>query len=485
MLFEPLRAQALVQEITAQRREHPRERIIGSKDEIGKFAYAAPNRLHQRGVKEKAEAFTRNAFAEFHVIMLIAIHEQRRAGRKIMIAAIDGVARTPARHRLDRERRLGACNIFPRMPVEHEDARRFRIAKRTPHLILRRIAFFHDVENDIHGFPPVTTLVHNIRLQSSAQEARRPMRKRWKRAIPALKPALDDVSRMVCAGIPGAQVTGFAELEGGLANTNIRVDLKGPLSRVLLRLYQLDPSQAAKEAAIARRLEGLVSVPRVLYISEDGGQRFALAEWIEGTRLELVLSDGTARTTLGRAVGAALARIHSVEFEKAGTLDDQLRIKEPMAADNGFLIDFLRASLIDGAGARHMPKALAQAVIDYAEQHRALEWGGPVCLTHFDYNGSNILVRDGGVVAVVDWEFAMAAGPAPDFGNLIRNHPQGDFVEAAAQGYRNAGGLLPSEWRKIARIADLAAWADFLNRPSVTRELVEDALRAMRETIAG
>jgi hypothetical protein len=43
---------------------------------------------------------------------------------------------------------------------------------------------------------------------------------------------------------------------------------------------------------------------------------------------------------------------------------------------------------------------------------------------------------------------------------------------------------LRNEWRKIARLADLASWADFLNRLAVTPQLVEDALRSMRETIA-
>jgi aminoglycoside phosphotransferase (APT) family kinase protein len=242
----------------------------------------------------------------------------------------------------------------------------------------------------------------------------------WKRGIPALEPVLDDIARMVSAGVPGARVRAFAQLEGGLANTNIRVDLADRPGHLLLRLYQRDPAQAAKEAALAQRLEGLVPVPRVLHVGDDGGQRFALMEWIEGTRLELALSDGTARATLGCAAGAALARIHSVHFASAGTLDRQLQIKEPMTADNGFLIEFLRASLIQGDGARHVPRALAEAVIDYAERNRALEWGGPTCLTHFDYNGSNILVSDGAIAAVLDWEFAMAANPAPDFGNLMR-----------------------------------------------------------------
>ncbi len=37
--------------------------------------------------------------------------------------------------------------------------------------------------------------------------------------------------------------------------------------------------------------------------------------------------------------------------------------------------------------------------------------GGPHCLVHSDFNGTNILVRDGRITGVLDWEFAFAGPP--------------------------------------------------------------------------
>jgi hypothetical protein len=78
----------------------------------------------------------------------------------------------------------------------------------------------------------------------------------------------------------------------------------------------------------------------------------------------------------------------------------------------------------------------------------------------------------------------LPASPDPDFGNLMRNHPDPIFQDAVAEGYRDAGGLLPANWRKLARMADLGSWAEFLHRPEVDPILVEDALAALRATIS-
>ncbi len=91
------------------------------------------------------------------------------------------------------------------------------------------------------------------------------------------------------------------------------------------------------------------------------------------------------------------------------------------------------------------------------------------------------------MAAVLDWEFAFSGSPAFDFGNLLRP-PLGEaqgFADATAAGYRQAGRTLPSDWRRIARIADLSAWAEFLDRPDEGAARIDDAREVIRSTIAG
>ena len=80
----------------------------------------------------------------------------------------------------------------------------------------------------------------------------------------------------------------------------------------------------------------------------------------------------------------------------------------------------------------------------------------------------------------------MAATPFLDLGNLMRA-PLGDrpgFAAAVAGGYVERGGRLPADWRRLGRLTDLLAWAEFLSRPRVGRALIEDARTTIAATIA-
>jgi aminoglycoside phosphotransferase (APT) family kinase protein len=89
------------------------------------------------------------------------------------------------------------------------------------------------------------------------------------------------------------------------------------------------------------------------------------------------------------------------------------------------------------------------------------------------------------VAAVLDWEFALSATPAFDIGNLLRppfgEHPT--FVAGFAHGYRVAGGELPDDWQRVARIADLFAWVDLLGQRSEDPALTTDARRIIAATV--
>lgn len=324
------------------------------------------------------------------------------------------------------------------------------------------------------------------------------MRAGWARDRPEIAIGRAEAERLIAPALPGARVAAVTPVGGGLANTNLRVDLAGTAAPVLLRLYQRDPSQAAKEAALHRLVAGRVPVPALLHDAGDNpvtGGPYAVVEWVEGTRLETVAPglSPDAAAGLGQSVGATLAAIHGFTFEEAGFLDATLRVASPIDVGGEGLQEFLRLCLVDGIGGARLGTALTEAVLAFAarEAHALDAWTTPARLVHADFNGSNILVRQDaagawGVAAVLDWEFALSGTPAFDFGNLLRA-PLGDlpgFEAAVAEGYAAAGGSLPADWRRLARIADLTSWADFLARPEAGEALIADARRVIAATIA-
>lgn len=324
------------------------------------------------------------------------------------------------------------------------------------------------------------------------------MRDNWGRERPELNLDAAAVSRLIGVALPRTAVASFHPTFGGLANTNLEVVLSGPPGRVVLRLYQRDPAQAPKEAA----LNGLVrqrGVPTARFLHFDRtnpvtDRPYAVLEWVEDERLDAVLSrcDAESLVELARATGRALTSIHAIAFERTGFFGADLQV--PAAVDFGRagLLAFLQHCVGEGPGASRLGRQLTRKLLAFAEceGHRLDAWLGRPCLVHADFNDSNLLVRrppnrPWKVTAVLDWEFAFSGSPAFDFGNLLRPSLDADevFETAVAEAYAQAGGRLPEGWRRIARIADLYAWADFLSRANPDAALLKDARRMVRATI--
>jgi aminoglycoside phosphotransferase (APT) family kinase protein len=317
------------------------------------------------------------------------------------------------------------------------------------------------------------------------------MRERWPRFRPEISLTHEAVAHLVRLALPGIDVVDYRSVGGGLANTNLKVDLAQAPWAVLLRLYQRDPRQAAKEA----RLESILrahGVPTARFygmIEADvtTGLTCAIMEWVSGKRLDMC-GPGDEEAALGAAVGRVLAMVHHIDVGPAGFLSPDRRPFEAVTLGRDSLLAYLHRCLIDGPGQARLGATQSRALMAYVQRYgdQLDAWGGATGLVHGDCNASNFIVRDGRVVALLDWEFAFSGAPAFDFGNLLRP-PLGDrpgFVDAVGEGYRAACGVLPEAWRWLAKLADLYAWADFLGRPVIAAPLVADACRMVAETIA-
>jgi aminoglycoside phosphotransferase (APT) family kinase protein len=314
-------------------------------------------------------------------------------------------------------------------------------------------------------------------------------RERWTRSTPVLAIDADEATELLRPALGSVEIVGLAPLAGGLSNTNVRVRLAGAPDNAVLRLYQRDPGQMRKEAALARLVAGRVPAPAYLHCGTRNGtgQAYAVVEWVDGRPLQALVRQAREDQLAVAAgdIGRALAAIHSFTFAQAGFLDGELKVTPfPGGASNaGFL-----ETMFAGIAGERLGRKLAAEVIAYAKanEHRTAAWNVPPRLTHFDFGSSNILIReDFSLAGIVDWEFAAAASPAPDFGNLLRP-PLGHrtaFVEALETAYREAGGVLPEDWRALTRLADMGAWAEFLSRPNISETLIADARQILAQTI--
>jgi aminoglycoside phosphotransferase (APT) family kinase protein len=308
--------------------------------------------------------------------------------------------------------------------------------------------------------------------------------------------------------LPGRKVTGARPLAGGFSNDNSLVAASDGGEYVLRRYLRTNSS--AVEAALAARLSGIVPVAEVVAVDPSGevaGEPVLLSAFMPGRMLSHVLAElsGYAAadltrptsvesseqllTELGRAVGRTLAAVGSVSFGSpgffsAGSLQPGPAGIEPISD----LDAFVRRCLAEGNAKGHLSGDDQRKLLRIAERATSdLEpLRGSRQLVHSDFNPKNLLVAqlDGTwqVTAVLDWEYAFSSSPLFDIGNMLREPRPPAFQHAFVDGFREAGGSLPTDWRRLSAALDLYALADFLTRP-VDHPYFQRAVRHIQELI--
>lgn len=265
--------------------------------------------------------------------------------------------------------------------------------------------------------------------------------------------------------------TSLVPLDGGWSGETFLAEAAG--ERTVVRIYARPGGRGAEahevDAALLRLVRGLLPVAEVLEVRRAdpaaGLPALLVTSFLPGTRADLLLPtlDTPGLDTLGRNLGAMLARLSGMPMLRAGTfVDSSLRI-EPFPAEVTDLLEWLDAHesalalAPDELDGLRTVAAAAQADLDTVER---------ACLVHSDVNPKNLLVDPDTleVTGVVDWEYAHAGSPYSDLGNLLRFDREPAFAagvlgEYAARLDVDAHGAL-----ELARAADLFALVELASR---------------------
>ncbi|TAK65402.1 MAG: hypothetical protein EPO22_04890 [Dehalococcoidia bacterium] len=301
---------------------------------------------------------------------------------------------------------------------------------------------------------------------------------------------------MLAPAYPGRSVVAAERLSGGFANTSFKVALSDMDAPVVARVYVRDPSAAYREASILELINGRVPAPEVLYVSPEAREphTYIILRWVDGITLDQLLAEGAAPEIRHavRATGGVLARIQEFQFASSGFFGRTLDVQTPFASEARAIVGILGQWLFTDRGEERLGVALTQRlwrfVTDHEEMLGAVE--DHAMLVHGDFNGLNVIVGATGsrpeVAALIDWEYAHSGTPLVDLGSMLRR-PAGDrapwFEDELMRGYRENGGILPENWRKVSRIVDLVKLCAFVRSPNVSdvavasvRALIEAAL---------
>ena len=234
-------------------------------------------------------------------------------------------------------------------------------------------------------------------------------------------------------------------LPGGRINSNYRVDLSDG-TRVVVRYY--GKGSPAVERAAMDLVKGRLPVPEIL----DAGESWAVMRFLPGEPLAI-------HPAAARAAGRALATVASVALPWPGTFGAGGAITPfPFDGLAGFIREAMgRAGVGAILGSRRVASVERLLV---REAGRMSEIDACSVLSHGDFNPANILVADGQVTGVLDWEFAHSGSPWMDPGNLLRDLPP-QYHEDVARGMVDERFDLAFDWRYRAQVGDLTSRLDF------------------------
>lgn len=241
-------------------------------------------------------------------------------------------------------------------------------------------------------------------------------------------------------------IRSYQLLTDGACNTNFKVCLDGG-SEYVLRLYSLGSPEVERWAM--DRVKDAVPVPEML----DWGSDWALMPFLEGEPL-------WRSPEASEQAGCALAAIAQVTLPRPGRLQANGSIQPyPFGGLEGFVHTYLRKPQVQAWLGD--PTLVRIEVLLEREASLCAELDAQHQLVHGDYNPTNILVQNGQVTGILDWEFAHSGSPYADIGNLLR-HLGPDCDEPVARALRSNGMRLPPDWRRRAALVDLTSHLEFL-----------------------
>ncbi len=277
----------------------------------------------------------------------------------------------------------------------------------------------------------------------------------------------------------GVEPRSARRIDEGKSNTNFVVTLVGG-GRVVLRAHS-SLLVGELESAATARVADRVPVARVLL--RDPDLNASVLEWKPGTSMERLIARGDhlAIAAASESIGRAAAAISAVHLPCAGFLDPSLTVVDPwptpVAGYMGYSRQLLTSPLLrdrfESAGVDSLRR-----LVDDAEP-RLIEVQGSPCLVHGDFKASNLLIHDGELSAVLDWEFCHSGTWLFNIAQLFRHPLPAEFRSGFERGF----GTLPDDWPRLARALDLVNMLDFASREDVGPTTLRDVTRLVGQTV--
>ena len=291
---------------------------------------------------------------------------------------------------------------------------------------------------------------------------------------------------MKLRGSESIKISDVKHMEGGIAHGMYSFHLeyvekaKSCSENLVLRMGNNEEELKREFRALEKLNSTSIPVPKVYDMGKDMlGSFFIIMEKVEGQNMGGGVMDGMTESEqekLWRQFAKILADIHMLDWERAG-----FGFLNPPVGEFGFIDQGLSPAR-EGDESEYVESHGLTPVFDWLDEHKPPS--DHYVLLHEDYHPNNVLVQNGEIVAVVDWEGVSIGDAAFDVAEVplflkMLNLPSeqlGNLVDMFLKHYQNT---TERELRNLDYYQILKATHFlfvFLAMPDVDRELREVTL---------
>lgn len=298
---------------------------------------------------------------------------------------------------------------------------------------------------------------------------------------------LELAKKLVADFDEGFEVESVERATQGKSTSNYIVKQKDSHEKLILRILPKADESCRKELGLFHLLGDYVPIPEIYYTNETGNiidKPYQIVEYMPGITLADYLLQGNNLTNeLIEDIAEKSALIHRTVYEKEGSLNALLEIVEELPPIKTWFSFFLERL----AGER-LGDELKHELSVFINQNRTEfdEICSYFVLSHGDFRPDNILIFEGKLEAIIDWENALSAplyfdiGQFFRYGELFPRKTERVFIDAY-----NANSIMPLDknWLFKSRLMDCVNLLCLLELPNISQEWQTELIRKIRESI--
>ncbi len=216
---------------------------------------------------------------------------------------------------------------------------------------------------------------------------------------------MENLVRAICQK-EGLDCGSIQALSGGQVNQVFRVD-----DQYVVRIGFREDAypRLERETHLLRSLEGQIPVAKVYAFGQHEGYVYQVQQFIEGQKLYTVWKDlpHEAQDGIAAQIAEALQVLHS---RPAPAFGDGREGSPSFDGWGDFLGDAFARTLDELKTLKiRMVPGMVEMAADYFYEHQSVLEGGSPCIIHGDLTMVNLLVQDGRLSAILDFEYGMNA----------------------------------------------------------------------------